>query len=297
MYCIKTNKLTLELEIVPVASLLRHEQILPKKANRLTYEFKNLAHLQNPVIVDENHVVLDGNHRTHVFKRLNFKYIPVCKIDYLNDNTKLRCWFRLLGNISNIAAIKKTFESSGCRIHPVSDKSALIEALEANTDACGIQGTDGFFFIEFPEDLAQDSVATYDLLQQIQQQLISLEVSLDYIPCNAVHQEKFCQELTASEAIVWTPRLTKKTVIASAKEKKIFAPKTTRHVIPARPLNVNVPGYWLKETISRKEINQRFENFLQDKQVRQFGPGQVIDGRYYEEELFVFFSSQRKGYQ
>jgi hypothetical protein len=297
MYCIKTKRLTLEIGIVPVAVLLQHEQIIPHKADRLTYEFKNLAHLQNPVIVDENHVVLDGNHRTHVFKALNFRYIPVCKIDYLNDNTKLRCWFRLLGNIPNIATIKRTFESSGCRIHPVSDKSALMETLEANTNACGIQGSDGFHFIEFPECLAQDAVAAYDLLQQIQQQLLSLEISLDYIPCNTVHKEKFRQNLTTSEAVIWTPRLTKKTVIASAKEKKIFAPKTTRHVIPARPLNVNVPGYWLKENISQKEINQRFENFLQEKQVRRFGPGQVIDGRYYEEELFVFFSSQRKGYQ
>jgi len=297
MYCIKTKKLTLELEIVPVAALLQHEQILPKKVNKLTYEFKNLANLQNPVIVDENHVVLDGNHRTHVFNILNFKYIPVCKIDYLNDNTKLRCWFRLLGNIPNIATIKKAFESSGCRIHPVSDKSALMAALETNTDACGIQGKDGFLLVEFPECFAQNAVAAYDLLQQIQQQLLSLEMSLDYIPCNTVHNEKFRQKLTVGEAVIWTPRLTKKTVIACAKERKFFAPKTTRHVIPARPLNVNVPGYWLKENISQKEINQKFETFLQKKQVRRFGPGQVIDGRYYEEELFVFFSSQRKGFQ
>ncbi len=297
MYCIKTNKLTLELKVVPVKTLLQHEQILPHKVSRLTYEFKNLAHLQNPVIVDENHVVLDGNHRTHVFKALNFRYIPVCKIDYLNDNTKLRCWFRLLRHVPDIDTIKNAFETSGCRTHPVPDKSVLRKALETNTDACGIQLVDGCLFIEFPKQLSQDAVAIFDLLQQIQQKLISKEISLDYIPCNKVHTEQFCQKLHANEAVIWTPRLTKKIVIASAKGKKIFAPKTTRHVIPARPLNVNVPGYWLKENVSLKEINQRFETFLQTKQVRRFGPGQVIDGRYYEEELFVFFRSQRKGSQ
>lgn len=295
MYCIKTNKLILKLEIVPVAMLLQHEQILPHKANRLTYEFKNLAHLQNPIIIDEDHVVLDGNHRTHVFKTLNFKYIPVCKIDYLNDHTKLRCWFRLLGHIPHIRTIKKMFESFGCCTHTVPDKFALIKALEANTNACGVQGTDCFLLIDFPESLSQDAVAAYDLLQQIQQQLISMKISLDYIPCNAVHKEQFCRQLNTNEAVVWTPRLTKKTVITCAKKKKIFAPKTTRHVIPTRPINVNVPGYWLKENISLKEVNQKFDIFLQKKQVRRFGPGQVIDGRYYEEELFVFFSSRRKG--
>lgn len=297
MYCIKTNKLTLRLEILPVNTLLRHEQILPHKASMLTYEFKNLAHLQNPVIVDENHVVLDGNHRIHVFNALNFKYIPVCKINYLNDNTKLRRWFRLLGHIPDIDIVKNVFEASGCCIHPVPDKFSLMQALETNTDACGVQRTDGCIFIEFPKCLSQDVVAIYDLLQQIQQKLISMEISLDYIPCNAVHTEQFCKKLSANEAVVWTPILTKKTVIASAKKKRMFAPKTTRHVIPARPLNVNVPGYWLNENISLKEINQRFTTFLQEKQVRRFGPGQVIDGRYYEEELFVFFSSRRKGLQ
>jgi hypothetical protein len=297
MYCIKTNKLTLELEVVPVKTLLQHEQIIPHKVNRLTYEFKNLKHLQNPVIVDENHVVLDGNHRTHVFKALKFRYIPVCKIDYLNDNTKLGCWFRLLGHVPDIDTIKNAFEAFGCRTYPVPDKSALRTALETNTDACGIQRVDGCLFIEFPRQLSHDSVAIFDLLQQIQEKLISKEISLDYIPCNKVHTEQFCQKLHANEAVVWTPRLTKNTVIASAKGKRIFAPKTTRHVIPARPLNVNVPGYWLKENISLKEINQRFKTFLQAKQVRRFGPGQVIEGRYYEEELFVFFRSQRKGSQ
>jgi L-serine kinase (ADP) len=291
MYCIKTKKLKLELEIVPVATLLRHEQILPQKASTLTYEFKNLAHLQNPVIVDENYVVLDGNHRTHVFKALNFRYIPVCKIDYLNDNTKLRCWFRHLGRIPNIDTISKAFESCGCRIHPVQDKAALVNAMQANLAACGIQWMDRFLFIEFPACLSQDGVAAYDLLQKIQEQLLSMEISLDYIPCNAVHTRKFCQQLDTNQAVLWTPRLTKKMVIACARQKKVFAPKTTRHVIPARPLNVNVPGFWLKENISLEEINQRFEAFLEKKQMRPFGPGQVIDGRYYEEELFVFFSS------
>ena len=292
MYCIKTNKLTLELEVVPVKILLQHEQIIPHKAGRLTYEFKNLAHLQNPVIVDENYVVLDGNHRTHVFKALNFRYIPVCKIDYLNDSTKLRCWFRLLGHVTNIGAVEKIFESSGCRLHTVPDVSSLMKILETQTDACGIQRTDGCIFIEFPERISQDAVAIFDLLQKIQQQLTSLEMTLDYIPCNAVHTKRFCQKLNVNQAVVWTPRLTKKAVIAAAKKKKTFAPKTTRHVIPARPLNVNIPGYWLNENISLEEINLRFETFLQAKQVRRFGPGQIIDGRYYEEELFVFFSSR-----
>jgi L-serine kinase (ADP) len=295
MYRLKTKKLSLTLEIVPVASLLQHEQILPHKANRLIYEFKNLASLHNPIIVDENHVVLDGNHRTHVFNTLNFKYIPVCKIDYFNDTMKLRCWFRLLGNIPNFEIIRASFESAGCRFRPVEDKSALAEAMTSNPDACGLQCLEHSFLVEFPDRFSQDAVALFDLMQKIQQQLTSEEISLDYVPCNTVHKDRFCQTLTTKEAVLWTPRLSKDTVVSTAKKKKIFAPKTTRHVIPARPLNVNIPGIWLKENVTLEEINQRFEQHLRAKQVRRFAPGQVIDGRYYEEELYVFFNAPEKG--
>jgi len=295
MYQLKSKKLCFALEIVPVASLLEHEQILLDKANRLIFEFQNLASLQNPIIVDENHVVLDGNHRTYVFKQLRFRYIPVCKIDYLDDTTKLRCWFRLLGNISSLEMIMDGFEAAGCQIFPEDDKAALQKAMDTNPCTCGLQCLQQFFLVAFPDTVSQDAVAKYDLLQRIQQELTAASISLEYVPCNAVQKDDFCQMLTKQHAVLWTPRLSKETVVSSAKDNKVFAPKTTRHVLPARPLNVNIPGFWLKEKVSLEEINQRFEQHLQAKQVKRFAPGQIIDGRYYEEELYVFYNKPRKG--
>jgi len=63
-------------------------------------------------------------------------------------------------------------------------------------------------------------------------------------------------------------------------------------LIPARPLNVNIPTPWFKENITLEEINRRFARFLQAKGMRRLSPGQVIDGRFYEEELFVFFDKR-----
>ena len=75
MFSIETEKLQLKLEIVLVESLSLHEQIIPKAANRLLLEFKNLANLQNPIIVDENNIVLDGNHRVSVARQLGAESI------------------------------------------------------------------------------------------------------------------------------------------------------------------------------------------------------------------------------
>jgi hypothetical protein len=289
MFCIETQKLMLKLEIVPVSSLLIHEEVIPQSANKLILEFKNMASLQNPIIVDENHVVLDGNHRAHAFKALNLKFIPVCKIDYFNRHTKLLYWFRLLGNVKRVELLKQVIASAGGTFHPISDRLALKKALEENCLACGIQFGKKYSYVSFPEEVDCDAVAAYRIIQKMQDDLTTQGVTLKYIPCNSVHKENFCVDLKTDEAVIWTPQITKETVVQCAKMNKVFAPKTTRHVIPVRPLNVNLPGQWLSEKISLEKINRRFEKFLKSKRMKRFSPGMVLDGRYYEEELIVFY--------
>ena len=130
MFPIETKKLKMTLEIVPVSSLFSHEAILEPSASKLVLEFKNLASLQNPIIVDENHVVLDGNHRAYAFKVLRFKYIPVCKIDYFNRRTKLRYWFRLLGNLPQKELVESIITSLGGTLEAQPNRSALERALD-----------------------------------------------------------------------------------------------------------------------------------------------------------------------
>ena len=94
------------------------------------------------------------------------------------------------------------------------------------------------------------------------------------------------------ELIIWTPQISKEMVVEAVKKEKVFAPKTTRHLIPARPLNLNIPTKWFKENISLEDINKRFVAFLEKKRVKRFAPGQIVNGRYYEEELFVFYDDE-----
>ena len=289
MFCIETGSLKLELEVVRVDSLFQHEEILPHVADKLIFEFKNWTNLQNPVIVDKNYIVLDGNHRVFVFKKLKFKYISVCKVDYFNELTQLRYWFRLVGRIESLESLKQMINDMNGSLREVRDREALKKVLENNNLSCGIQQGNFYASISFHEDVVNDAVSAYNALEKIQGELLQNGLKIEYIPCKSVHEGKFCDELKNSEMIIWTPQITKEMVVDAVKKKKRFAPKTTRHLIPARPLNVNVPTYWFKEDISLEEINKRFLKLLERKNLRRFSPGQVVGGRYYEEELFVFF--------
>jgi len=289
MFSIEIQNLTLQLEIVPVDSLFSHEAVIADSASKLILEFKNLASLQNPIIVEENHVVLDGNHRAYAFKTLNLNYIPVCKIDYFNQRTKLRYWFRRLGNLKPIDQLHHVIADLGGTRQRVSDGPALKNLLEENPLACGIQYGDAYTLVDFPQNSTRNALTAYDTIQSIQDELTSRGITIDYVACNTVLENTFCEQLKPDEAVIWTPQITKQMVIETARMEKVFAPKTTRHVIPVRPLNVNVPGQWFKERISLEVINDRFSEFIETKRIRRFNPGMVLDGRYYEEALVVFY--------
>ena len=292
MYTIETDNLTLKLEIVPVGALRPHEATLPSVADRLQVEFQNWAHLQNPIIVDENHVVLDGNHRAVVFRRLGFRFMPVCKIDYFNATARLRYWFRRLDNLPGVGLLSNTLTAMGACLDPVGGRRRLRAALENEVLCCGLQRGNHYSLVRFPPDMVNDAVSAYRTLHRFQQALETRGISVEYIPCRPVRRGKCDFETGSGQAVIWTPPISKEMVVAAARRKQVFAPKTTRHLIPARPLNVNVSSHWCKQPAGLEEINARFEAHLRTKRVRKFGPGQVIDGRYYEEELYIFFDPE-----
>jgi len=297
MYTIQSESLRLELEIFPVASLFAHERLLASVADRLSLEFRSAAYLENPVIVDQNHIVLDGNHRVHVFKRLQFKHIAVCRIDYMHKEARLRYWFRLLANVKSIDRLKKISEEFRGRFEYVKDKAALERIMAENFACCGIQHGEVFGVLVFDQEAVEDAVSAYDLLENLQARLVEEGIVVEYIPCQYAHKGEFCRCLTDEHVILWTPQITKEMVVQAAKQERLFAPKTTRHLIPARPLHINVPIAWLREEVALGAINDRFMAHLRAKELRRLAPGQVISGRYYEEELFVFFDRKPSSFK
>ncbi len=292
MFVIESESLRLELEILPVASVFAHERLLAPIADRLTLEFRSTVFLENPVIVDQNLIVLDGNHRVHVFRRLQFKYIAVCRIDYMREEARLRYWFRLLANVKSIDLLKSISEEFRGRFQYVRDKAALEKIMAENFTCCGVQHGEVFGVLIFDQDVVKDAVSAYDLLEKLQNRFVEEGIAVDYIPCQYAHKGEFCECLTQEQVILWTPQITKEMVVDAARQERLFAPKTTRHLIPARPLHINIPTSWLKEEVPLETINRRFVEYLKGKGVMRLGPGQVINGRYYEEELFVFYDKK-----
>lgn len=289
VFFLETRNFKLTLEVVPVDALLQHEETLSKPGKKLILALKNQAHLHNPIIIDENGVVLDGNHRALAFKTLKFKHIAACRIDYFQAGIKLRYWHRHLLNVPGLDRVKRLVQELNGSWQEADDKDCLKEFLEKDRFSCGLQQGDFFAWIHFPDNVVSDAVTAYAVFNRIQEKLLKEGCTLEYIPCSHAREKKSCSDIGEDELVLWSPRITKEMVVAAAKEQKVFTPKATRHLIPARPLNVDVPTEWFREDVSLEAINRRFEAHLKEKKIQRLGPGQIINGRYYEEELFVFF--------
>jgi len=292
MYCMRSETLELKLEIVPVSSLVPHEKVIPDAADELILEFSNWTNLQNPVIVDENNMVLDGHHRFFVFKSLHFKYMPICKIKYLSKSVQLRYWFRIIERITDLKEIRDIIENMKGSFRHVADKETMATMLRQNPYFMGIQAPHAFAVVSFTGEKVSDAVSAYDVLEQFQCRMMEKGVDIRYIPCQNItkNDSKYC--LKSGQVVIWTPQITKNMVVEAVQQGKKFAPKATRHLVPARPLHVDVPTRWLKEDIPIEEINRRFVELLKRKRIKRFGPGQIVNGRYYEEELFVFYDER-----
>lgn len=288
-YVLDAGGVELRLEVIPVPLLVQHERVLPGVIQKLVYEFKNMAKLHDPVIVDDRHaIVLDGNHRAFVFKELGYVHIPVCKIDYTNELVQLKYWYRLVKGFGDATGLLAEIQQAGGVIEPAGEGDELRSLLMARPLSMGIQSGGRRLVATFPAGTVADGVSAYELVHGLERWIAARGHEVSYIPCQHMTDQRFCDTLLPGDLVLWTPHVSKEMVVDAAMAGKVFPPKSTRHVIPARPLNVNVPVHWFAEDASLEEINIRFTSFLDGKDVRRFGQGQIIDGRYYSEELFIF---------
>jgi len=90
------------------------------------------------------------------------------------------------------------------------------------------------------------------------------------------------------DVVLLTQRVTKDSIISTALSGSVFSFKTTRHVIPARPLYLNVPLSLLRNGKSINEANNALRHMLQRRHLKHVAAGSLLDGRRYEEDLYLF---------
>jgi hypothetical protein len=89
--------------------------------------------------------------------------------------------------------------------------------------------------------------------------------------------------------ILATRPIKKSDVINQGVRDEPFPHKVTRHTVPARPLEIDVPLALLEDrTLTMEKANEEFLRIMSSRKIRQMPPGSVIEGRRYDEEVYLF---------
>ncbi len=274
-------KIRLEIRLEEVEKLHLHEEVLPDILSKLTEQIRADGYFKHPVIVDSKTlVVLDGTHRVAAAENLGCRFIPVCLVKYDNPHIKVGCWRRVVNYSLNLEKLVRSVTELGftveeCRretVHKLIDERKATTAIMSRSRCFAVYGH-------------QKNIREIcDAIKHIELKLRSEGYSIGY-DTESDAQDKVSSGKTLSMFI--TPKVSKKDVITVALRGEVFTHKTTRHVIPVRPLFVNVPLEWLYGTLSLKKANETFVKYLSKKQITRLPRGQILDRRY-DEELYVF---------
>jgi hypothetical protein len=286
---VKASKLELKITLVEVDKLYIHEEIIPKILSSLVEKIKNDGVWTDPIIVDEKTmIVLDGVHRVAAAEKLGFKYIPVCLVDYDNPSIELHTWSRVF---------KPTRRESGVIIDYL---EVFLRALNASSyRSIHIPSLDIGFKMLNRRDLlgvliygkriiglktpSRDIKIIYDHVKRIENIAVNKGFTIEY----HTEQDALSQAKIAESITLIPPTIKKDEVRAIVLRGEVFAHKATRHVIPTRPLRINIPLKWLTGELNLEAAQRELLKHLSERKIKILPPGTILDRRY-EEELYIF---------
>ncbi|MCC6035229.1 MAG: ParB N-terminal domain-containing protein [Desulfurococcaceae archaeon] len=289
VYIVKASKLELKITLVEVDKLYIHEEIIPKILSSLVEKIKNDGVWTDPIIVDEKTmIVLDGVHRVAAAEKLGFKYIPVCLVDYDNPSIELHTWSRVF---------KPTRRESGVIIDYL---EVFLRALNASSyRSIHIPSLDIGFKMLNRRDLlgvliygkriiglktpSRDIKIIYDHVKRIENIAVNKGFTIEYY----TEQDALSQAKIAEGITLIPPTIKKDEVRAIVLRGEVFAHKATRHVIPTRPLRINIPLKWLTGELNLEAAQRELLKHLSERKIKILPPGTILDRRY-EEELYIF---------
>jgi len=278
-FTIRHGSLILEVGLVNLQSLKLHEETLNAPLRSLIEDIKRSGVVKHPVIVDRDSLtVLDGMHRVQALRRINCVRALTCNVDYQSRDVTLKFWYRTLNDVDVTLALKLLEEM---RL-PLQRGKLDAEVLSSPDLVLALITRDDMYFSIKRGRKVEDA---FDIVKILERRIQARGTLSYYIEDEAL-KKALRGEVEAALAI---PKLSKKDIVELAGKGYLLPPKTTRHVIPARPMGVNVPlSLLMDRRMETEEANAVLVEQLMKRQIVRMGPGATYENRFYEEELYVF---------
>lgn len=280
---IESDTLTLDIAIADINSLHLHEMTIPEATEQLASRVKKDGCVRDPVIVDrDSFVVLDGMHRVTAAKTLGCIRMPVCLVDYDDPSICIDTWYRTFQGKSTIQ-FPVIVNRAGYSVSPTN-----IERAEDDVEKKKAVGffADHALCALIERNSSPNIYESYQAISLIETEAKGEGMRIRYETAGDARAGLQSKRL---DAIVGPRKISKADVRTYGIRNDPFPHKATRHLIPARPLMVNVTLELLQDSsLSLENLNQTLVNDLRRRTLTRISPGSVIHDRRYDEEVFVF---------
>ena len=273
------SKVLPDLRMLPVPLLTPHEDVDPRRTEKLSTRLLEEGLLKNPPMVaaipdSDRYVVLDGANRAMAFALLRIPHIVAQLVRYDDPGVILDTWYHVVAGIS-----EANFEGGLTEVVGLELVQCTLEegrrAMGAGEALAYIVCEDGVRKALSPQGrrhrdlrLLNDIVAVYRGKADIYRASNDIwEIQKPYYP--------------GITALVIFPRLQPADILYAAQNNYKVPSGITRHVIPARALNINVPiGVLMMDwPLERKE------QWLQEWLMGRMAANAI---RFYAESTFSF---------
>jgi hypothetical protein len=256
-----------------------HEEVSSHIVDELAAEMLARNEVRDPLMVDEKTLaILDGMHRYAALKKIDCAYALCCLFNYDNPQIKVGSWYRFF-NVDDGDAVA---EKKLAELHLKYKRHSRIDEKYFHHPTIITK-------LYAYQTEYKDSIHSARLAVQIEKSLVRDGYDVQYAPENMV--EENLRSNTSNIALP-VPIFTKTMIRQIPSTGQLLPHKVTRHLIPSRPLRLNVPLTFLKDRVGIDEANKKLNAHLAARHIERRPPGSVVDGRRYQEELLIFSNQE-----
>ena len=273
-YSIAGGRIPILITLRKTSDLRPHEETVAEDLKKLVNALREHPVLRHPIIADRiTGTVLDGTHRLAAVKQLKCNFIPSALVDYSDPQITIERWFR---------------QFSGSNLQNLENDLIRLDPRKVSLDECedGLSKRRWYATVEKPKSYLAFPVRGPDPYQMVQDSH-RIEITARKQGARITYQDNKDMEAGELESLVMsTIKLEKKEIIETVRKGKLFPPKSTRHLVPSRPLGGGVPIDWLQGS-DFSEVQSRYQEFIQSRKVKRLPEGSRIGSRRYLEEVFL----------
>ncbi len=272
-YVIRNAKIPIRLSLRKISELMAHEETVRRDLDSLIALLTRDPVLRHPLVADDKTgLVLDGTHRLAALKELDLELAPCALVDYRDPRIIVERWFRKIEGTT-----LDTFKTQLTAIqHEPEAKSSADDCLSRRACYAVLENQESrLVFRTLEKDPVNLAKASFGI------ERIAREKGLK------VAYEDAKSIPSSNGFVLSTIRVTKEEILDASNQKSLFPPKTTRHIIPSRPLGVGIMLAWLKQP-SLAEAQGKFLKHLEAKSLTRKPEGSWVGSRRYQEEVLLF---------